>query len=138
MTTSIKTCFKCGAEKSRTEFYRHPKMVDGLLGKCKECTKNDVTKNRNAKLDYYRKKDRDRGSRQTSVDTRLYRANNPEKYAAHTALNNALRYGKIEKAPCMICGVVGNSVHGHHDNYSRPLDVVWLCAPHHFERHKSL
>lgn len=38
MQTSVKTCFKCGKEKSLDEFYTHPRMKDGHLGKCKECT----------------------------------------------------------------------------------------------------
>jgi len=37
-----KICFKCGKQKEKKEFYKHPKMSDGFLGKCKECTKNDV------------------------------------------------------------------------------------------------
>ena len=41
----MKTCFKCGACKPLVEFYKHPKMVDGHLGKCKCCTKADVKKN---------------------------------------------------------------------------------------------
>jgi hypothetical protein len=37
----MKKCFKCGIEKELSEFYAHPKMGDGHLGKCKECTKRD-------------------------------------------------------------------------------------------------
>lgn len=42
-----KKCFKCNNIKDLSLFYRHPKMADGYLGKCKSCTKID------AKNDYY-------------------------------------------------------------------------------------
>ena len=45
----MKKCFKCGIEKELSEFYAHPRMGDGHLGKCKECTKND-TKIHEAKI----------------------------------------------------------------------------------------
>jgi hypothetical protein len=41
----MKTCFKCQTEKPLEEFYAHPGMADGRLGKCKDCTKKDVSGN---------------------------------------------------------------------------------------------
>ena len=41
---ATKVCFKCGIDKSLLEYYAHPKMRDGYLGKCISCTKNDVKK----------------------------------------------------------------------------------------------
>jgi hypothetical protein len=38
----MKQCFKCGRTLSKKEFYAHKGMADGLLGKCKSCTKADV------------------------------------------------------------------------------------------------
>jgi hypothetical protein len=53
-----KECFKCGKSKALCEFYLHPKMADGHLGKCKECTKSDAHANRWKNIDDVRAFDR--------------------------------------------------------------------------------
>lgn len=61
------------------------------------------------------------------------RKTEPHKKTATTAVNNALRDGRITKEPCMICGNYESQ--SHHEDYSKPLDVNWLCVRHHNDRH---
>lgn len=125
-----KVCMKCGLEKHLSDFYKHPEMTDGHVNKCKACNKKDVTKNRKDKIEYYREYDRKRGNRQGYEYTKEYRKKNPEKYNAHKAVGNAIRDGKLKKKPCEICGTTKYLV-AHHEDYSKPLDVIWLCSAHH-------
>lgn len=130
----IKTCFKCGQSMPLSEFYAHPQMSDGHLGKCKECTKKDVREHR-ASNNSVREYDRKRGKRpdriaknnkRNSKNKKLY----PEKFRARYAVSNAIRDGRLERGVCEICGAA-ERVEAHHDDYSTPLDVRWLCSRHH-------
>ena len=125
MNTTVKTCFKCGAEKAITEFYVHPQMGDGRLNKCKQCTRKDVSKNYQDNLDYYRAYDKKRG----------FRPSSPEKTVARNAVNRALKMGRIVRGPCEIGTECFGRIEGHHDDYSKPLEVRWLCKKHHAEAH---
>lgn len=127
-------------------------MGDGHLNKCKECTKSDVRENRKTNIERYRAYDRARSNDLKRVVARLeysksdvgretkkraklaYRERYPLKAQAHDSVSNAMRDGRIKKQPCEICGSVA---HAHHDDYSKPLEVRWLCIKHHVEWHKS-
>ncbi len=56
------------------------------------------------------------------------------KYYSHQKVRSAIRAGKLKKLPCEKCGIQ-EDVHGHHSDYKKPLDVTWLCRPHHLEAH---
>lgn len=47
----------------------------------------------------------------------------------------ALKCGRINKQPCGVCGDKGQA---HHSDYTKPLDVEWLCDKHHREKHLNL
>lgn len=133
----MKTCFKCKRELSRSEFYAHPQMGDGLLGKCKDCTRDDVTENRIKNVGRIRQYDRDRASLPHRVAlrdrvTNAWKQAHPERRRAHVQLRRAILAGKvIRPVNCQRCGCVPGRIEGHHHDYSKPLDVEWLCKPCH-------
>lgn len=62
----------------------------------------------------------------------------PEQYARELVRSKAgmkYRRGRIQKLPCEVCG--SQSTEMHHDDYSKPYDVRWLCRPHHLAHHAA-
>lgn len=64
-------------------------------------------------------------------------ANERFKYHSRQMARNAIRSGMIQKQPCEVCGI-DNDVEAHHDDYSKPLDIRWLCTKHHAEHHTNI
>lgn len=136
-----KVCTTCGETKPTDAFYAHPMMKDGRLSRCAECTKAAVRANRQARLEYYREYDRIRAKQPHRVKQRKeYARDNPRprpepdpvKREARVQLGNALRDGRIKRPPeCQICAVSDDSLHGHHEDYTKPLDVIWVCTACH-------
>jgi ribosomal protein S27AE len=64
-----------------------------------------------------------------------YARNRVKETTAKNAVKYALKVGKLIKpAACEDCGTAGR-IHGHHDDYSRKLDVRWLCPQCHTNVH---
>ena len=66
-----------------------------------------------------------------------WQASNPEKCRAHYLVKSAIKSGKLVKRPCEVCGTTGE-VFAHHDDYSRPCDVRWMCRLHHARHHAKM
>lgn len=149
----VKRCFKCKQCKPYSEFYKHSQTADGLLGKCKVCAKQDMKKARDENIEDHRRRDRARyyGSevrrKQTAASAakatpekrveynRRYRKKYPARFRAHSAVNYALQKGKLVRQPCEICGATKSEAH--HDDYSKPLEVRWLCRTCHGLAHRK-
>jgi hypothetical protein len=133
----FKRCFKCLLELPLDAFYKHPNARGGRQNKCIDCTKKDVAAHRLANIDRIRQYDRARASQPHRLEknkrtTADWRRANPKRWAAQIKLNNALRAGRVQKTPCMVCG---ERAEAHHPDYDQPLDVVWLCPAHHKQVH---
>lgn len=149
----MRRCRTCQADKDVSDYYRNRKCGTLSLD-CKLCYCAKVRKNRAENIAHYREFDRSRGNlphrRQAreeyaitphgrarcNAGKRAYLDRNPLKRAAHTATRNAIRDGKLIPQPCEKCS--DPKAEAHHDDYSKPLDVRWLCKRHHDEHHAAL
>lgn len=134
----MKPCIHCGIPKILDEFYRHPEMADGRLNSCKECHKARVSENKALNREYYSAHAKQYYQQPETKAAairwgRTYRIANPEKRKARVAVSNALRDRRLVKGPCQHCGAT-DKVQAHHHDYSKPLDVEWLCFKCHRER----
>jgi hypothetical protein len=139
-----KKCRGCGKVKKMDEFYAHPRMKDGHLNYCKTCK---VSYQKNRPVDAVRKIEKKRSQKPKRkkfayANLCRWRKENPdkvreqvqrypEKRRARAIVARAIRDGKLKKGICA-CG--SKMVHAHHEDYSKPLDVEWLCATCHAKK----
>jgi hypothetical protein len=130
-------CIICYEEKSAAEF-KHIRQ-NGLLGRCKTCMylatkawKAANPKKTTAQAARWRKRHPEKSrARQAN-----HKISKPEHVRAREILNYAIRRGFIVRLPCARCGNVKSEAH--HDDYSRPLHVDWLCKEHHEDKRRSV
>jgi ribosomal protein S27AE len=130
-------------------------MSDGHLNFCKDCVRSRTLLNLKNKADYYKEYEKKRAMLPHRVEARKeyqktesgkaakkraitkYHRKYPMTYAAKVIFGNAVRDGKVKKEYlCSNCGS-DNQIQGHHDDYTKPLDVRWLCLKCHAEWHKK-
>ena len=124
-----KVCFKCGIDKPISDFYKHPKMSDGHLGKCKECAKNDVHEKykENIQNEEYVEKERKRG--RDKYKRLSY--NDKYKYIKRKAGSNTRRFLKCR-------GIEMTNKEVHHWNYNLENDIFILSRRAHSLIHKYI
>lgn len=143
----MKTCNRCLKNKPLSGFYK-------IGAICKECKRIEQrqrflaysqdpnwvakerkrTRERNIRLGYaekYRATTKAQKKRLAEIK-KAWIERNPAKRKAHNILSAALRDGKIKKKRCEVCGKYAQA---HHPDYSKPLEIVWLCPKHHKQIH---
>jgi hypothetical protein len=136
-----KKCFKCNEIKTIDSFYKHSSMTDGRLNKCIVCTRLDALVYRNANLDKVRAYDRERGLLPHRIAlslavSRAWRNEDKRRTRCHNAVARAIKKGHLTRLDCEKCG--NNKSVGHHEDYDKPLDIIWLCDICHKQRHKEI
>lgn len=150
---TTKRCNDCGIEKPLSGFSPTGNPGGGYRSYCKACavkrtagwSRRNPEKFRAGKRDRWaRHKDRINAERRAKrAEARAAREEEKRRGVPRRVLANraqarvayALKAGILIREPCEVCG--SERVHAHHPDYSRPLDVAWLCARHHRARHEE-
>lgn len=151
----LKFCSRCKCEKSRSEFYKRSRAKDGLQAYCRECDKATTLEQRSSPegreyVRRWRSSESGAASERAYIesvsgrkvhckDASVHRKRNPLKTKARRELNIAVKNGTITKPlNCESCCAIlknrrdGRSgLQGHHPDYLKSLDVVWLCVKCH-------
>ena len=135
----MKECTKCKTKKGLLDFHKDRRRPDGLRGWCKTCdAEQDRTYAHSHKEEIAEKQRTPEGKAAHCRKNWKYRKDNPEKIKAHSAVQYAIAAGKLERSIfCEECGLPAKT-QGHHEDYSQPLDVDWLCTKCHTELHSIL
>lgn len=150
----MKICRECNTEKPLLGFYKHAAMADGHLNKCIQCVKSRIKKHREVNLEKIKAYDKSRANSPHRVQARKeysttengkqakqkanasYRERYPLKYAAHVITRNHIRDGRLKaETACLTCKST-KKVEAHHDDYTKPLEVRWLCESCHKDWHR--
>ena len=155
----MKACKGCGVVKPLDLFHKQPKTKDGHVNYCISCVseKRKVFRQNNKELlserDRARSKDpkriarhkeylkkylmteRGKEVRKKSLDN--YNNRYPLRKAAHTLTSRAIAKGKlINPKVCSECNST-ETIQAHHDDYTKPFDVRWLCLGCHTKWHRE-
>ncbi len=138
-----KICFKCGAEKSLNEFYEHPKMRDGHLNKCIDCTKKD-TRNRIKNL---QESDSDWVSKERKRGREKYHRLNYKNKKSNYEIKRKQILKYAEQFPEKILAKnhsqhinVPDGKQKHHWSYNQEhyKDVLFFSVPEHYKIHRYI
>jgi hypothetical protein len=133
-----KKCYMCSELIDTVLFYKDRTRSDGLSNRCKDCARKHLRKmsldhphifTEKYKRWYRKNKDKVR------KNWKIWYEANKYKVRAHNKVKTALLNGSLVKGICEKCG--SSDVRAHHDDYSKPLQVRWLCQRHHMQHHKG-
>jgi hypothetical protein len=142
----VDKCSKCGSSenlvvqtirKNKKYYYCRPCRTDAFRkyrrtekGRivCLNATKNWEKKNQ-TKIKTIR---RELCKKYRKLSYNLPDQTRHNKYKARDIVKNRIYRGKIIRQKCILCDKMGEA---HHEDYSKPLSIIWLCKTHHLKYH---
>lgn len=135
----MRICNICKKEKNLSEFFSDSSRSKGRSYRCKDCERIWRREKRQRNIEIYKARDRRylKNHRMEILSRRkTWYLKNKVKISAHLKVRNALFKGVLKRLPCDICG--SEQVDAHHEDYSKPLEIRWLCRKHHMRHHSSV
>lgn len=136
-----KRCSKCNLPKTLDQFGKDRSRKDGLFQWCIRCqTLHDKEYRANNKEKHaaqsrlWRANNRVKARDIQNRSTVKHRKDHADKVHARSIVSHAIRDGKLIRKPCEVCEDPKSQAH--HDDYSKPLEVKWLCLKHHKQADK--
>lgn len=133
-----KRCGCCKELRFLVDFPTNKRALSGYYCYCKICAnsknKNNYLNNREKILKrtkLYRQTEKGKEVMRSATKRSILKF--PEKQFARDEVNKALKRGDLTKLECEFCG--DTKTQAHHSDYSKPLEVRWVCKKHHWELH---
>jgi hypothetical protein len=135
-------CGKCHEFFPKEGFYKNKRTILGITSECRNCHCKTSLNSRDQEL--ARKNNREYARRAVKANPKkfreLWKKRNivkDERYTARMLLNRAVKRGDITKPNrCEECDQEIRLT-AHHDDYSQPLKVRWLCYECHGKLHRK-
>lgn len=135
----MKKCYLCKKEKELDAFSSDKSKKDNKCNRCKDCSSSYHNNHRLKNLSLYRERDKKYNvthKKQRNKYNNDWKKKNTHKNAAHSLIYLAIKQGVLKKEKCRDCERI--ETEAHHNDYTKPLEVIWLCRFHHrLEKHKS-
>ena len=146
-----KPCTKCGEVKTLENYGLKVSNKKDRRAECNECRKKYRVQNRQqisvktnawrkAHWEQYLEKSRLRRRSKTKEQRhdeymRSVEKHGRKKLNARRSVAYHVGKGNLKRLPCQVCG--SQRSQAHHEDYDRRLDVIWLCAQCHADRHRK-
>lgn len=128
-------CKPCTGEKTKARYAANSDALKAYAIKWRKENKEKVEQYKRENAELLREKQRQKRAKNPEKvyeEGRRYYETNAKRVIARARLHRAIASGKVVPMLCQVCG---EYAHGHHPDYDRPLDVVWLCPKHHAQAH---
>lgn len=140
LAPASKRCCRCGVEKPADQFGRFSRHVDGLESRCKACrieAQREWRERNRPRVRELNHRWYEKNREELRARADRWKAENPDAKRAHSKVQKAMQSGKLVRPEaCQSCGEPCRP-DAHHEDYMKPLVVVWLCAPCHHRLHRD-